>query len=301
MAASIEAERRKRQELEMTRAMPEATKGTLPPLYFAPPSVPSSSLKRVPSGMNVKRPRLYRTMSGNLDADKVESRSTKGYPPSKPMHRAAQPSFLSTEGPPQSYRGFFNLAIILLLVSNFRQLLDTVKSEGFILSQLQMPRLERDPWEDAPLFSGFLLFQFFLLTSYFIERLLSKGILGEGFGMKLHYTVAHACLVVSIAVVWNLVDSPVIGGTLMLHASITWMKLLSYVHANQDYRLSAEVDTYKATLALVEDLDEDAERTHYPEYVVFLSHVFVVIVLLLLCLLKLTHKSRQSTFVFVET
>ncbi len=55
---------------------------------------------------------------------------------------------------------------------------------------------------------------------------------------------------------------------LMLHACITWMKLLSYVHANQDYRLSTELDTYKATLALIEDLDEDAERTHYPEYVV---------------------------------
>lgn len=133
-----------------------------------------------------------------------------------------------------------------------------------------MPRLERDPWEDAPLFSGFLLFQVFLLSSYFLERLLSKGILGEGIGMKLHYTVAHACLIVSIAIVWNLVDSPVFGGTLMLHACITWMKLLSYVHANQDYRLSTDVDTYKATLALVEDLDEDAERTHYPEYVVYL-------------------------------
>jgi hypothetical protein len=120
MAASAEAERRKRQEQEMTRAMPEATKGTLPPLYFAPPALPHSNLKRVPSGMNVKRPRLYRTTSGNLDADKVESRSTKGYPPSKPMHRASQPSYLSAEGPPQSYRGFFNLAIILLIVSNFR-------------------------------------------------------------------------------------------------------------------------------------------------------------------------------------
>lgn len=129
-----------------------------------------------------------------------------------------------------------------------------------------MPRLARDPWEDAPLFSGFLLFQFFLMTTLFMERLLSKGILGESFGMMLHYTVAHACLIVSIAIVWNFVDNPAIGGTLMLHACITWMKLLSYIHANQDYRLSsADVDTYKATLALVEDLDEGDARTCYPK------------------------------------
>lgn len=84
MAASIEAEKRKRQELEMLKAMPEATKGTLPPLYFAPPAL--APIKRVPSGFtNNKKPRLYRTTSGNLDAEKVESRSTRGYPPSKPV------------------------------------------------------------------------------------------------------------------------------------------------------------------------------------------------------------------------
>jgi len=263
MAATAEAESRKRQEKEMQMAMPEAAKGTLPPLYFAPPA--PQPLQRVPSGYNVKRPRLYRTTSGNLDAEKVESRSTKGYPPSKPMHRAAAPSYLSTEGPTQSYRGFFNLAMILLVVSNFRLLIDTIKSEGFILAQLpHMPRLARDPWDDSPLFSGFLLFQIFIVSAYFIERLLSKGILGEGFGMFLHYAVAHSCLLVAIAVVWNFVDNPAIGGTLMLHACITWMKLLSYVHANQDYRLSTEIDTYKATLALVEDLDAGDAKTAYP-------------------------------------
>lgn len=271
MAASVEAEKRKLQEQEMRLAMPEATKGTLPPLYFAPP-VPAP-MKRVPSGFNVKRPRLYRTTSGNLDADKVESRSTKGYPPSKPMHRAAAPSFLSNEGPPRSYRGFFNLAIILLVLSNFRLLIDTIKSEGFILAQLShIPRLARDPWDDSPLFSGFLLFQVFILMTYLVERLLSKRKLGERFGMLLHYTIAHSCLFVSIAVVWNFVDNPAIGGTLMLHACITWMKLLSYVHANQDYRLSAgDIDTYKATLALLEDLDEGDAKTVYPKYVVCLA------------------------------
>jgi hypothetical protein len=86
MAATIEAEKRKRQELEMQKAMPEATKGTLPPLYFAPPA--PAPIKRVPSGFpNNKKPRLYRTTSGNLDAEKVESRSTKGYPPSKPVRQ----------------------------------------------------------------------------------------------------------------------------------------------------------------------------------------------------------------------
>ena len=39
------------------------------------------------------------------------------FPASKPMHRSAQPSFLSAEeSPKQNYRGLFNLAFLILVV-----------------------------------------------------------------------------------------------------------------------------------------------------------------------------------------
>jgi diacylglycerol O-acyltransferase-1 len=71
-------------------------------------------------------------------------------------------------------------------------------------------------------------------------------------------------MVVSIAVVWYFIDNPAVGSILLIHGTITWMKLLSYIHANQDYRLSKDVDTYKATLALVEDLDPGDANLSYP-------------------------------------
>jgi hypothetical protein len=263
-AALVEAEKRKAQEQEMRKAMPEATPGTLPPLYFAPVNPPP--LKRLSIGQPLHK-RLYRTKSGHLDAEKVESRSTKGYPPSKPMHRQSAPSYLSAEGPVQSYRGFFNLAMILLVVSNLRMLSETIRREGFILARLshsRMPSLTTLDWTDAPFFSGLLLFQLFIVITYMIERVLAKRVLKEGFGMFLHYSNAHCCLVVSIAIVWRLVENPAVGALLLVHGTITWMKLLSYAHANQDYRLSNDVDTYKATLALVEDLDPGDANLSYP-------------------------------------
>lgn len=156
--------------------------------------------------------------------------------------------------------------MILLVVSNLRMLYETILREGFILARLshsRIPSLTLD-WTDAPLFSGFLLFQVFIVITYMIELLLAKNVLKEGFGMFLHYFNAHCCMVVSIAVVWRLVENPAVGALLLIHGTITWMKLLSYAHANQDYRCSEDVDTYKATLALVEDLDPGDANLSYP-------------------------------------
>jgi hypothetical protein len=45
-AAMSEAERRKEQQISMAKAMPQAARGTLPPLYFAPASPPKSNCLR---------------------------------------------------------------------------------------------------------------------------------------------------------------------------------------------------------------------------------------------------------------
>ena len=39
---------------------------------------------------------------------------------SKPIHTAAMPSALSEDARQQNYRGFFNLGVIILAVSNFK-------------------------------------------------------------------------------------------------------------------------------------------------------------------------------------
>lgn len=57
----------------------------------------------------------------------------------------------------------------------------------------------------------------------------------------------------------------------MLNAAIVWMKLLSYALANQDYRISSKKKDgethHKATLAIIENLDQDDMGIDYPRYV----------------------------------
>jgi hypothetical protein len=257
---AIERETRRQEQLTMSLAMPQAAPGTLPPLYFAPMSKPK--LKRYPSGSKLAKYQ-YKTESKSKDADKVGAQ----YAPSKPMHRESGYSYLSSEAPTQNYRGFFNLAILILIVSNARLLLDTSRKYGFVLSKL--PDLlkfahSQNHWSEFPLVTGFVSMQFFILMAFGIEWMLSKKRLANGIGMFLHYLNAHSCLVSFMFAVYRYISSPLVGAILLFHACITWMKLLSYSHANEDYRVSSD-DGHLAMLALVEDLEEDESDLVYPK------------------------------------
>ena len=193
-----------------------------------------------------------------------------------PVHREAEPSYLSSEAADQNFRGFLNLGIIILVVSNFRLILDTVRNHGFMLgSNLRhfsnLPQHWRDdPWHDFPFITGFALNFAFLLVAYLIELGLSrrpKPVLQESLGMSLHYVNAHSALLIPMYICWNYIDEPAVGAILLLHATITWMKLVSYVLANEDYRLAPVKSDDMLLHALVQNLDNDEEALQYPDNV----------------------------------
>lgn len=85
--------------------------------------------------------------------------------------------------------------------------------------------------------------------------------------MMLHQINAHSSLALCILIVWNFIEKPAVGGCLLLNASIVWMKLISYAHANQDYRHSVRTkgeDTHHATLAIIDHLDSNDLDIEYP-------------------------------------
>ena len=57
-----------------------------------------------------------------------------------------------------------------------------------------------------------------------------------------------------MAIVLHLIGHTVVGAMLIVQASITWLKFVSYVHANCNYR---------ATLVLVGDLDAGGGRPRH--------------------------------------
>jgi hypothetical protein len=109
---------------------------------------------------------------------------------------------------------------------------------------------------------GFLP-QVFIVAGYVIERLLSKKQLNETLGIIIHHINAHTCLASSCFIVWNFINKPAVGGIVLFHGVMTWMKLLSYFLANEDYRLNSNSNN-KAVITMIESLDPGDESMIYP-------------------------------------
>lgn len=260
-------------------AMPVAKPGTLPPLIFGAPAYPKP--RRTPSGMKLSpmgaKKKSYTKIATGADSARSNKREVSAYPPSKPMHRASEPSFLSDEAPSQNYRGLLNLALIVLVVSNFRLILDTVRKHGFVLSNMKQG-IDLEAWRHAPLtvypfLTGAALLLVFTFIAYCIEVVLSRKYAREWFGMTLHIVNANSALLIPAWIVWEHIDKPAVGAILLIHAVITWMKLLSYAHANSDYRTAP--DLHIATIALLKDLDVGSKEIAYPMYVSYITEYIV--------------------------
>ena len=124
-----------------------------------------------------------------------------------------------------------------------------------------------DTWEKFPFLSGLLATQASLLVALLIEWLLGKRGLYEPVGMVLHQLNAHISFAAIIVIVWNFIEKPAVGGVLLMVGAVTWMKLISYALANQDYRQTKhkkEKDSFKAALAIIDNLDSSDWNIEYP-------------------------------------
>jgi diacylglycerol O-acyltransferase 1 len=165
---------------------------------------------------------------------------------------------------------FIFLLKYMYKVSNVRLLMSSVSSHGFVLYAIihlirDLPHIQQDPWEEFPFVSGFALQVVFVLVSFCLEWLLSRKLIPSRLGLAIHHINAHTSLGIPLWIVWNFIDNPAIGAVLLFHAAITWMKLLSYLLANEDYRLNPN-DT-ENMLAIVEDLDPNEVDIRYPDNV----------------------------------
>lgn len=255
------------------------SKGTIPALYFAPaPPRPPSKIGRSPSHSSI---RLRKTTSSSRlkyskdkDSAKSNSKRKSGYPPSKPMHRRTESSYLSHDSPTPNYRGLLNLGLIILVISNFRILLGTMREYGFVLtygffateSQKEFPSEWKDI-VDVPFVGGMALLNFFVIFAYIIEAGTSRKVWNETLGISLHVINTNVALFLPMMIVWSYISSPVNGAVLLMTATVLWMKLISYVHANADYRHFPGRNKMQNIDALIQNVDGDSTSLRYPRYV----------------------------------
>ena len=135
---------------------------------------------------------------------------------------------------------------------------------------------------------GFGYLQICILVAYLLEFCLSRrnSFLPEALGNVLHHMNAHSSILIPTVITWYWIDIPAAGGCLLLNATITWLKLLSYVLANEDYRNNSalysattssdkrkndgeaeeKLDPHQATVALIDNLDTEDWDIAYPRY-----------------------------------
>eukprot|EP00040_Diaphanoeca_grandis_P027825 m.159234 g.159234 ORF g.159234 m.159234 type:complete len:549 (+) comp31128_c0_seq1:227-1873(+) len=139
------------------------------------------------------------------------------------------------------FRGFINLAMLILFVNCFRISVENVMHYG-VLADL-MPLLEGlVPWKITLSRVLFMSLNVYILMAYLIECRASAYYNDAKKPMLcaeiLHWTNATCCLVVPCVVIW-MYRPPVLGSFVVITQTlVVWMKLVSYLLVNQHYRIT---------------------------------------------------------------
>ena len=236
-------------------------KGTLPAMYFSP----------VKSFVSLPKAKEKKQHHPNK-----KGKNKYSYPPSKPMHRESAPSYLSNEaGKRQNYRGILNLGILILIISHLRLILHTIAEHGSVLTRWTTLIKNYDSSNNdnskalaslPPLLLGIIILNVGILLTFTLESILSTKKSFSKNLMLLHYTLAHTFgIILPMTIIWYTIDNPFVGGFYLVHSTVIWMKLLSYIHANEDYRTQPS-DHIQSGFALVSHLDEDEiPKLSYPQ------------------------------------
>lgn len=190
--------------------------------------------------------RVRRTKS--VSVAQVDGVSRKEYrlraiQPDKPVHKFRDSLFSSASGY-TNYRGFLNLCIILLVLSNARLVLENIIKYGILIDPIQMFKvLFLNPSQSPSVL--ILLGLFFIpCISLGIEKLLSKGIMSENLGLFCIIILVSAEVFCPPVVVYLTDCHAVAASVVMGYVSMVFLKLISYHMVNYWCR-SNHTDPYR--------------------------------------------------------
>ncbi|KAG0326995.1 hypothetical protein BGZ99_008545 [Dissophora globulifera] len=92
-----------------------------------------------------------------------------------PVHTKSVPSPLSKEAPPENYRGFVNLGMLLLFGNNVRLIIENYKKYGLLIS-LPGSQMSKDDWQWT--FLAHVLLPLNVIVSFQFERWAVKSAMG---------------------------------------------------------------------------------------------------------------------------
>lgn len=175
----------------------------------------------------------------------------KIFPGFKPMHLQNLMSPLSSENRAGeiNYRGFFNLGVLILVISHFDLIVNNMLKYGL---KITLPFITATPTfaetctadicpdQGIPVYINIPLALFSWFTSisanYSLELIASRGYFSENVIFFLNFIISMCHFIFPCLFVWRSVAHPMAKMVYLFQSVIIWMKLFSYAHANRDLR-----------------------------------------------------------------
>ncbi|KAI6190332.1 O-acyltransferase [Aphelenchoides bicaudatus] len=170
-----------------------------------------------------------------------KSRLNKSDKPDHPIHEAQDSLFSSSSGW-TNYRGFFNLAILLLVVSNGRVALENLIKYGVLISPSEWfnwAPVDSNKW---PMVTLVVWSNVSVLLALFAEKLLANGIVGNRFAAGFYVTLIIAHFTIPAIKVLNYDGNPLFSVWGLTIVVIEGLKLVSYGHVNYWCRCARETN-----------------------------------------------------------
>jgi len=140
---------------------------------------------------------------------------------------------LSSESNFNNYRGLFNLAAIVLVVGNFRLVLENLLHYGILIHKYPLT-----DYVDLPLlFCSLVGLNAFIIVTLTIEQLSARKKIPNLATAFLQTINSSCCLCGPLGAVLYLKPPAVSGMILAGMACTTWMKLVSYILVNREARI----------------------------------------------------------------
>ncbi|RZC81891.1 hypothetical protein C5167_044475 [Papaver somniferum] len=133
-----------------------------------------------------------------------------------------------------SHAGLFNLCIVVLVAVNSRLIIENLMKYGLLIGSGFW--FSSTSLRDWPLFMCCLSLPLFAVAAYMVEKLAQNKLVSEPVVISLHVLITTASILYPVCMILKFDSAVMSGVTLMLFASVVWLKLVSYAHTNYDMR-----------------------------------------------------------------
>ncbi|VDN52087.1 unnamed protein product [Dracunculus medinensis] len=202
------------------------------------------------SNEGIKRKRSS-AISRNQQKSSISSPSSNtkniSFSLNRPIHIAQDSLFSATSGW-TDYRGLFNLAILLLFVSNGRVALENLIKYGILISPIEWIHFAfTDPWS-WPNLTLTLFSNVTILLVFFMEKAIAMLWIGEIISRCFYVLLFSIHIICPAAVILFIKSNPLYSCFALSIYVVLFLKLTSYVHMNYFYR-SLKIITRKKNIS----------------------------------------------------